>query len=95
MLQFAKESAGILLEEKRIVVVKSNQAHRASFDPIVARTYNLNTPGTSTVDYLSLPYRRLPRPMYPIDPDMEWQVQAAAYPAKRSRISAMCLIPWM
>jgi hypothetical protein len=40
----------------------------------VARTYNLNTPGTSTVDYLSLPYRHLPRPMYPIDPDMEWQV---------------------
>jgi microcystin degradation protein MlrC len=67
------KSAGVVLEEKRIVVVKSNQAHRASFDPIVAQTYNLDTPGTSTVNYLSLPYRHLPRPIFPIDRDMEWQ----------------------
>jgi microcystin degradation protein MlrC len=66
------KSAGIVLEEKKIIVVKSNQAHRASFDPIVAATYNLATPGTSTVDYLSLPFTHLPRPMYPIDPDMHW-----------------------
>ena len=66
------KSAGIVLEEKRIIVVKSNQAHRASFDPIVATTYNLDTPGTSTVNYLSLPYQHLPRPIYPIDRNMEW-----------------------
>jgi microcystin degradation protein MlrC len=67
------KSAGIVLEEKRIIVVKSNQAHRASFDPIVAKTYNLDTPGTSTVSYLSLPFSALPRPMYPIDRAMQWQ----------------------
>ena len=67
------KSAGIVLEEKRIIVVKSNQAHRASFDPIVAKTYNLDTPGTSTVSYLSLPFSALPRPMYPIDREMQWQ----------------------
>ncbi|MGQ9585371.1 MAG: M81 family metallopeptidase, partial [Anaerolineae bacterium] len=42
------KSAGIVFEEKKIVVVKSNQAHRASFDPIVVATFNLNTPGVST-----------------------------------------------
>ncbi len=67
------KSAGIVLEEKRIIVVKSNQAHRASFDPIVVKTYNLDTPGTSTVSYLSLPFSTLPRPMYPIDREMQWQ----------------------
>lgn len=66
------KSAGIILEGKRIVVVKSNQAHRASFDPIVLRTIELNTPGVSTVDYASLPYRKLCRPIWPLDRDMEW-----------------------
>lgn len=68
------KSAGIVLEEKRIIVVKSNQAHRASFDPIVAATFNLDTPGVSTVNYAGLPYKRLPRPMFPMDPEMRWSV---------------------
>jgi microcystin degradation protein MlrC len=67
------KSAGIVFEEKKIVVVKSNQAHRASFDPIVAATFDLRTPGVSTVDYGSLPYKLLPRPIYPVDLDMEWE----------------------
>ncbi|MCW5850311.1 MAG: M81 family metallopeptidase [Anaerolineae bacterium] len=67
------KSAGILFDEKRIVVVKSNQAHRVSFDPIVAQTYNLDTPGVATVNYLSLPFQHLPRPIYPIDREFEWQ----------------------
>jgi len=69
------KSAGIQLEDKDIIVVKSNQAHRASFDTIVSATYNLATPGISTIDYSILPYRFLPRPIYPLDLDMEWQIQ--------------------
>ena len=68
------KSAGVVLEEKQILVVKSNQAHRASFDPVVASTIELSSPGVSTVDYASLPYRHLRRPIWPIDPDMEWEV---------------------
>ena len=64
------KSAGIILEEKQIIVVKSNQAHRASFDPIVARTIELDTPGVSTVNYASLPYQNIRRPIWPIDRDM-------------------------
>jgi|SRR5581483_9284384 len=67
------KSAGVLMEEKRLVVVKSNQAHRASFDSIAAGTINLATPGVSTVDYLTLPFRYLRRPMWPIDRDFAWQ----------------------
>ena len=68
------KSAGIILEEKQIVVVKSNQAHRASFDSVVASTIELSSPGVSTVDYASLPYEQLTRPIWPIDSDMEWEV---------------------
>jgi microcystin degradation protein MlrC len=68
------KSAGIVPEEKQILVVKSNQAHRASFDPIVAETIELDTPGASTVDYASLPYRYLERPIWPIDRDMNWEI---------------------
>ena len=68
------KSIGIVPEDKRILVVKSNQAHRASFDPIVASTIELDTPGASTVNYASLPYRYLKRPIWPIDRDMAWEV---------------------
>ena len=66
------KSAGILMEEKRILAVKSNQAHRASFDSIAAGTIDLATPGVSTVDYTTLPFKHLKRPMWPIDRDFDW-----------------------
>lgn len=69
------KSAGIILEEKQIIVVKSNQAHRASFDAVAASTIELNTPGVSTVDYETLPYRHLTRPIWPLDEEMEWEAK--------------------
>ncbi len=73
------KSAGIILEEKQILVVKSNQAHRASFDTIVASTIELSSPGVSTVDYASLPYEHLVRPIWPIDKDMDWSAAEEAF----------------
>ena len=67
------KSAGMLLEEKRLVVVKSNQAHRASFDSLAAGTIDLATPGVSTVDYTTLPFKYLRRPMWPIDREFNWE----------------------
>ncbi len=71
------KSAGILLEEKKIIVVKSNQAHRASLRPIVSRIIELASPGASTVDYASLPYRHMQRPLWPIDRDFDWNAADA------------------
>jgi microcystin degradation protein MlrC len=67
------KSAGILMEEKRILAVKSNQAHRASFDSIAASTIDLATPGVSTVDYATLPYRYARTPLWPIRTDFTWE----------------------
>ena len=66
------KSAGIVLEEKKIIVVKSNQAHRASFDPVVDLTIELDTPGVSTAGYTRLPFEHIPRPIFPLDLDMDW-----------------------
>lgn len=66
------KSAGILMEEKRILAVKSNQAHRASFDSIAAGTIDLATPGVSTVDYTTLPYTYVQGPLWPIQRDFDW-----------------------
>jgi len=68
------KSAGIILEEKQIIAVKSNQAHRASFDEVAASTVELQSPGVSTVDYASLPYKHLMRPIWPVDPEMTWEI---------------------
>jgi microcystin degradation protein MlrC len=66
------KSAGILLDEKKILVVKSNQAHRASLGALAARIIDLASPGVSTVNYLDLPFRHLRRPLWPIDRDFTW-----------------------
>ncbi|CAN5324093.1 M81 family metallopeptidase [soil metagenome] len=71
------KSAGIVFDEKKILVVKSNQAHRASFDPIVAYNIDLASPGASTVNYESLPFRHIQRPLWPIDTDIDWTPSGA------------------
>lgn len=71
------KSAGIIFDEKKIIVVKSNQAHRASLRPVVSRIIELASPGASTVDYASLPFRHIQRPLWPIDRDFQWSAADA------------------
>jgi microcystin degradation protein MlrC len=66
------KSAGISIEGVKIIVVKSNQAHRASFAPVVAGIIELDTPGACTVNYATLPFKLWRRPIYPVDLDMTW-----------------------
>lgn len=66
------KSAGTLRDEKKILVVTSNQAHRASLGALAARIIDLASPGVSTVNYLDLPFRYLRRPLWPIDRDFTW-----------------------
>lgn len=68
------KSIGINPQDKKIIVVKSNQGHRASFDPITVKNIDLNTPGTSSVNYLNLPFKHIKRPLWPIDKNFEFKV---------------------
>ncbi|MEO6624658.1 MAG: MlrC C-terminal domain-containing protein, partial [Burkholderiaceae bacterium] len=54
---------------KRYVVVKSMNHFRAGFDSLAKQTIHVAAPGAIDVQYDRLPYRRIKRPIYPLDAD--------------------------
>ena len=54
----------------KIVVVKSPNGFRAAYAPIAKAMFVVDTPGVSTANLRTLPFRRVPRPIYPLDRDM-------------------------
>ncbi len=61
-------SQGIEPLERKILVVKSSVHFRGSFTPLASRIIEVDTPGLTGVDLSRFPYRRLPRPIWPLDP---------------------------
>jgi microcystin degradation protein MlrC len=61
-------SQGIEPRDRKIVVVKSANAFRAEYGPFASKILMVDTPGVSSANLRSLPYRRVPRPIYPLDP---------------------------
>ncbi|MEA1652771.1 M81 family metallopeptidase [Nitrospirillum sp. BR 11164] len=59
---------GIDLSAKALVVVKSTQHFRATFDAISAATVYCDAPGSLNMNLGALPYRHLRRPIWPLDP---------------------------
>ena len=53
----------------KIVVVKSPNGFRAAYGPIAKAIFIVDTPGVSTANLRTLPFRRVPRPIYPLDPE--------------------------
>jgi len=60
-------SHGIEPQRMKIVVVKSPNGFRAAYEPIARKIFLVDTPGVSSANLRSLPYRRIPRPIYPLD----------------------------
>lgn len=58
---------GIDLQSKALVVVKSIQHYRASFDKVAAASLSCNAPGSLDVNLQNLSYRHLRRPIWPLD----------------------------
>jgi len=54
-------------EELNVIVVKAAVAHRAAYDPIAARSFTVDTPGPCSSNLNQLPYRKVRRPIYPLD----------------------------
>jgi microcystin degradation protein MlrC len=61
-------SQGIEPLERKILVVKSSVHFRGSFTPLASRIIEVDTPGLTGVDLTRFLYRRLPRPIWPLDP---------------------------
>jgi microcystin degradation protein MlrC len=63
--------AGIEPTAKRYVLIKSRQHFRAGFEPIAKHIVLLSGPGVTSSDYSLFQWKRIPRPLYPIDRDMK------------------------
>jgi microcystin degradation protein MlrC len=63
-------SQGIEPTSLSIIGVKAAVAHRRAYDPIAAASYCVSTPGPCASDLRGLPYRRVRRPIFPLDDDI-------------------------
>jgi microcystin degradation protein MlrC len=61
-------SQGINPEELSIIGVKAAVGHRVAYGKIAAAEFTVNTSGPCTSDITRLPYTRLRRPVFPLDP---------------------------
>lgn len=61
-------SQGLPLEAAALVFVKSPSHFRQSFGPLAARVLVANTPGATVPDMRRIPFRKVTRPLYPLDP---------------------------
>lgn len=64
-------SQGIEPESLAAVVVKAAVGHRQAWDPIAARSIQIDTPGPCPADISRLPYAKLSRPIYPLSAEIQ------------------------
>ncbi|RLG66965.1 hypothetical protein DRN93_05345 [archaeon] len=62
------KAVGVDPSQRKIVVVKAHQAHRASFENIAKRIIEVDTPGSTSPSYKGLAFKNIPRPVFPLDP---------------------------
>ena len=69
------ECMGIQWPGVRSLVVKSRGHFRAAFDLLFSddRIVEVDVPGLTTPILTRVPYRNVPRPIYPLDPEMSWE----------------------
>ena len=59
---------GIDAKARQILAVKSAQHFHAAFAPIASKIIYLDAPGALSTNYLQYPFKRMRRPMAPLDP---------------------------
>jgi microcystin degradation protein MlrC len=65
-------SQGIEPTEQQILVVKSSVHYRAAFTPVAKQIIEVDTPGLTNPHIDKLDLKRIERPAWPYDGDMEW-----------------------
>jgi microcystin degradation protein MlrC len=63
-------AVGLEPKDAQIVVVKSHIQFRAGYDSIASRIIMLDSPGMSSDHIAALPWQKVPRPIFPLDPEM-------------------------
>ena len=72
------ERMGIDVSKARTLVIKSRGHFRAGFDEFFPpeQIFEVDVPGLTTPVLTRLGLNRVPRPIYPLDPEMEWSPPA-------------------
>jgi microcystin degradation protein MlrC len=66
--------AGLDPADAEVIQAKSHISYRTGFDPVTTRSVVAATPGPTTADLASLPWRRRSRPLWPFeDPPTPWR----------------------
>jgi microcystin degradation protein MlrC len=63
---------GIQPAEQQIIVVKAAVRWRGGYGPITKHAIPVDTPGLGSADLSRFDYRRIRRPIYPLDQETEW-----------------------
>lgn len=68
------EALGIDIARLKVLIVKSRGHYRAGFDEFFPtdRIIDVDSPGLTTPNLRNVPFRRLPRPVWPLDADAQW-----------------------
>ncbi len=71
------ECFGVDIRSLRSLIVKSRGHFRAGFDDIFNddQIIEIDAPGLTTPVVTRIPFLNIPRPIYPLDPDMEWEIE--------------------
>jgi microcystin degradation protein MlrC len=68
---------GMDVKEYKIVALKSSQHFRAAFQSIAKEIITVDSPGLSTCDFSSFNYKRINRPIYPLDSVKDYKKQTS------------------
>ncbi|MDO9709149.1 M81 family metallopeptidase [Paracraurococcus lichenis] len=81
------EMHGIDIAQARCVVVKSRGHFRAGFDEFFGedRILEVDAPGLTSPVLANFAWKRLPRPVFPIDPEAAWEPQGSTIPATQAQ----------
>ncbi len=71
------QGAGIDVTQARILVAKSVVDFRAGYADVAKRFLLGEAPGLAPADLLSLPWKRVPRPLFPLDTTFAWSADKA------------------
>jgi len=78
-------SVGEEPRDARIVQVKSPRAFRAAYEGLYDDVLILDSPGAASPKLAQLPWRRVGRPIYPLDPGLRWPADANQSPQGEPR----------
>ena len=63
---------GVDVARYKIVALKSQQHFRAGFDDVAGKIIRTDPPGITTSNLANLPYKRIQRPIWPLDREIEY-----------------------